>query len=415
MVPESINNTVICVLGLGYVGLPLAEAFSHHVQTIGYDIDKKKVNQIIASGSKVKATCDPQIIRNADVIMICVPTPVTKAKDPDLGPVKSASTIIGQNIKKGVIVVLESTVFPGATEEILVPILEAESGMKCGVDFFIGYSPERINPNDDKHTIKKITKIVAGMDDQTTKILTSLYSLITNVYEAPNIRTAEAAKVIENIQRDLNIALINELALIFDRMKLDTQAVLDAAGTKWNFHHYTPGLVGGHCIPVDPYYLVMKAEEFGYHPQIILAGRAINDSMPHHIANLTIKGLNEAGKVLKDSRVLIMGVTYKEDVPDIRESPVTDIIRELKEYHIKVYGYDPLISSEMIERFGITALSKLGEKMDAIIIAAPHTLFRKMQIHEFCSLMRGYPVLVDVKGILGLDVGASIEIYYKKL
>jgi len=234
----------------------------------------------------------------------------------------SAAEIVGKNLKKGAIVVLESTIYPGVTEEIIAPILESASGLKCGADFKIGYSPERINPGDEAHALDKITKIVAGMDEETTENLAELYSLITNIYKAKDIRTAEAAKVIENIQRDLNIALMNELTLIFHKMGLDTKSVLEAATTKWNFHRYSPGLVGGHCIPVDPYYLVYKAKELGYHPQVILAGRAINDYMPKHVAEMAIKGLNEVGKVIKGSKVLIMGLTYKENVPDTRESPV---------------------------------------------------------------------------------------------
>lgn len=271
MVPESLKNKIVCIVGLGYVGQPLAEAFTEHVQTIGFDIDQRKIDSLNQEGSKIKATSDPKSIQNADFIFICVPTPVTKAKDPDLKPVISAATLIGQNLKPGVIVVLESTVYPGVTEEIMIPVLEKESGKKCGIDFFVGYSPERINPNDDEHTIDKITKIVSGMDAKTTDALCELYSLVTTVYRAPNIKTAESAKVIENIQRDLNIALMNELSIIFSKMGINTKDVLDAAGTKWNFHKYRPGLVGGHCIPVDPYYLVYKAEEIGYHPQVILS------------------------------------------------------------------------------------------------------------------------------------------------
>ena len=264
--------------------------------------------------------------------------------------VKSAAEIAGKNLKKGAVVVLESTVYPGVTEEVVAPILdlENESGLKCGADFYIGYSPERINPGDDAHALTKITKIVAGMDDDTTGRLAELYGLITNVYKAKDIRTAEAAKVIENIQRDLNIALMNELAIIFHKMGLDTKSVLDAAGTKWNFQPYKPGLVGGHCIPVDPYYLVYKAKGLGYHPQVILAGRAINDYMPKHVAEMAIKGLNEVGKVIKGSKVLIMGLTYKENVPDTRESPVREMVKELKEFGVEAYGYDPLLSKEEI-------------------------------------------------------------------
>ena len=414
MVSAAVNKVTVCVVGLGYVGTPLAEAFARHVPTIGFDIDARKVDSLIASKSNIRATTDPVAIKEADFVMICVPTPVTKAKDPDLGPVRSATTTVGRNLKRNAIIVLESTVYPGVTEEIVIPILERESGMKCGKDFFVGYSPERINPNDDAHTLDKITKIVAGMDEKTTDRLVELYSHVTKVYRAPDIRTAEAAKVIENIQRDLNIALMNELSLIFERMGLDTRAVLDAAGTKWNFHPYRPGLVGGHCIPVDPYYLVMKAEEIGYHPQVILACRAINDSMPKHVADLTIKGLNEVGKVIRGSKVLIMGLTYKEDVPDTRESPVEEIVHALKEFKVDVYGYDPLLPDEVIKRFGAKPLPLLGVKVDAVIIAVAHAQFKAMPVEKIRGLMGDHPVLIDVRGMVddGVD---KVGLYYRKL
>lgn len=415
MVPEPVNGKTVCVVGLGYVGTPLAEAFAGHLPTIGFDIDQRKVDSLVTAGSKIRATTDPAAIKDADFVMICVPTPVTKAKDPDLGPVKSATVTVGRNLKRDAIVVLESTVYPGVTEEIVIPILERESGFICGKDFFVGYSPERINPNDDAHTLDKITKIVAGMDEKTADRLVELYALVTTVYRAPDIKTAEAAKVIENIQRDLNIALMNELSLIFGRMGLDTHAVLEAAGTKWNFHPYRPGLVGGHCIPVDPYYLVMKAEEIGYHPQVILAGRAINDSMPKHVADLAIKGLNEVGKVIKGSKVLIMGLTYKEDVPDTRESPVEEIVHELREFKVDVYGYDPLLPDEVIQRFGANPLPRLDVKVDAVIIAVAHSQFKAMPVGKIRGLMKGYPVLVDVRGMLAQDPGPFMEGYYRKL
>jgi UDPglucose 6-dehydrogenase/UDP-N-acetyl-D-galactosamine dehydrogenase len=268
---------------------------------------------------------------------------VTKAKDPDISYVVSAAEIVGRNLKDGAIIVLESTVYPGLTEEIMVPTLERVSGKVCGKDFAVGYSPERINPGDADHTLEKITKIVSGMDEKTTELLAALYGLVTRVYIARDIRTAEAAKVIENVQRDLNIALMNELSLIFRKTGLDTKAVLEAAGTKWNFHRYRPGLVGVHCIPADPYYPVYKAEELGYHPQVILAGRAINDSTPKHVADVAIKELNRAGKVIRGSKVLVMGQTYKENMPDTRKSPVGEMVHELKEFDIDVYGYDPLL------------------------------------------------------------------------
>jgi UDPglucose 6-dehydrogenase/UDP-N-acetyl-D-galactosamine dehydrogenase len=415
MVQKSVTGKTVCVVGLGYVGTPLAEAFAGHLPVIGFDIDHQKVDLLVASGSKIQATMDPAAIKNADFVMICVPTPVTRAKDPDLGPVRLATATVGRNLRPGAIVVLESTVYPGVTEEIVIPILERESGLTCGRDFFVGYSPERINPNDDEHTLDKITKIVAGMDEKTTDRLVDLYSLVTTVYRAPDIKTAEAAKVIENIQRDLNIALMNELALIFERMGLDTRAVLDAAGTKWNFHPYRPGLVGGHCIPVDPYYLVMKAEEIGYHPQVILAGRAINDSMPKHVADLAIKGLNEMGKVIRGSKVLIMGLTYKEDVPDTRESPVEDIIHELKKFKVDVYGYDPLLPDEVIARFGAKPLPWLDTKVDAVIIAVAHSQFKAMPVRKIRGLMNDHPVLIDVRGMVNDRSADTVGMYYRKL
>ena len=331
--------------------------------------------------------------------------------------VKSAAEIVGQHLKKGAVVVLESTVYPGVTEEVVAPILdlENESGLKCGADFKIGYSPERINPGDETHALTKITKIVAGMNDDTTERLAELYGLITNVYKAKDIRTAEAAKVIENIQRDLNIALMNELALIFHKMGLDTKSVLDAAGTKWNFQPYKPGLVGGHCIPVDPYYLVYKAKGLGYHPQVILAGRAINDYMPKHVAEMAIKGLNEVGKVIKGSKVLIMGLTYKENVPDTRESPVREMVKELKEFGVDTYGYDPLLSREEIERFGIKALGNLDVKVDGVIVAVAHDEFKKMKLGEIKKFMNAKPVLIDVRGMFDGEAAKGKGFYYRGL
>jgi len=277
--------------------------------------------------------------------------------------------------------------------------LKNESGLKCGADFKIGYSPERINLGDEAHAMDKITKIVAGMDDETTETLAALYGLITNVYKAKDIKTAEAAKVIENIQRDLNIALMNELAIIFHKMGLDTKSVLEAASTKWNFHNYSPGLVGGHCIPVDPYYLVYKAKELGYHPQVILAGRAINDYMPKHVAEMAIKGLNEVGKVIKGSKVLIMGLTYKENVADTRESPVRETVKELKEFGIDVYGYDPMLSRKEIEGFGVKVLGNLGVKVDCVIVAVAHDEFKKIKLGDVKKFMNDAPVLVDVRSM----------------
>ncbi len=409
MAQGTLKDTIVCVVGLGYVGYPLADAFSQHLRTIGYDHDAKKIDRINAEpGNKVIATTDPAMIRQADVVIIAVPTPVTKAKDPDISYVVSAAGTVGWNLKDGAIVVLESTVYPGLTEEIMVPTLEEASGRTCGKDFFVGYSPERINPGDVDHTLDKITKIVAGMDAATAERLAALYGLVTNVYVARDIRTAEAAKVIENVQRDINIALVNELSIIFRRMGLDTKAVLEAAGTKWNFHNYRPGLVGGHCIPVDPYYLVYKAEELGYHPRVILAGRAINDSMPKHVAEIAIKELNRAGKVIRNSKVLIMGLTYKENVPDTRESPVGEMIHELKEFDIDVYGYDPLLGPAEIERFGakpVASLKGLEGPVDCIIVNSPHSVFAGLTLDKVVSICSGKPIVVDVTGMLRRNDG----------
>jgi UDP-N-acetyl-D-galactosamine dehydrogenase len=413
---KTILNKTVCVVGLGYVGLPLAEDFSHHIRTIGYRRDQNKVDELNnLPGNRIEATTDPQRIQEADFVIIAVPTPVTRAKDPDLEPVISASEVVGQHLKKGAIVVLESTVYPGVTEEIMGPILERESGLHCGKDFRIGYSPERINPGDEQHILKNITKIVSAMDKQSLDQLSELYGLITHVYRAPDIKTAEAAKVIENIQRDLNIALMNELSMIFSRLGIDTEEVLKAAGTKWNFHTYRPGMVGGHCIPVDPYYLVQKAKEVGYHPQVILAGRSINDSMPKYVAEMAVKGLNKVGKTIKGSNVLIMGLTYKEDVADIRESPVENMVHELKEYDVNVYGYDPLLPDSVIAHFGTKPLPKLDKKMDAVIIAVAHRKFKEMSIKQIRDLMNKNPVLIDVRGMVDQNQVKKNGIYYKKL
>jgi len=413
---KKILNKTVCVIGLGYVGLPLAEDFSRHIRTIGYRRDQKKVDDLNnIPGNRIEATTDPKRIKEADFVIIAVPTPVTKAKDPDLEPVISASKVVGQNLKKGAIVVLESTVYPGVTEEIMKPILERESKLHCGKDFRIGYSPERINPGDEAHILKNITKIVSAMDKQSLDQLSALYGLITHVYQAPDIKTAEAAKVIENIQRDLNIALMNELSMIFARLGIDTEEVLKAAGTKWNFHTYRPGMVGGHCIPVDPYYLVQKAKEVGYHPQVILAGRSINDSMPKYVAEMAVKGLNKVGKTIKGSNVLIMGLTYKEDVADIRESPVKHMVHELKEYDVNVYGYDPLLPDSVIVHFGTKPLPKLDKKMDAVIIAVAHKKFKEMSLEQIQGLMNGKPVLVDVRGMVDQNEAEKIGMYYRKL
>ena len=412
---DSLKNAVVCVVGLGYVGLPLAESFARHIRTIGFDIDKEKIRQINDSGSLVKATDDPRSINEADYIFICVPTPVTKNKLPDLSFVLSAVSVVGKNMNKGATVVLESTVYPGVTEEIVKPLLEKESGLSCGKGFRIGYSPERTNPGDDVHVLSKITKIVAGMDADTLDDLDGLYSLVTKVYRAPSIQVAESAKIIENIQRDINIALMNEFSIIFHRLGIKTEEVIAAAATKWNFLPFSPGLVGGHCIPVNPYYLVARAKEVGYHPQVILSGRAINDSMPGFVAQMAIKGLNDVGKVIKGSKVLIMGLTYKENVPDIRTSPVEDMVKELKDFGIDVYGHDPLLEDSVIRHFGAKPLPLLDKKMDAVILSVAHAQFCKMTVEEIRKLMNKNSVLIDVRGMIDKDIAEKNGIYYQRL
>jgi UDP-N-acetyl-D-galactosamine dehydrogenase len=400
---SSLDKATVCILGLGYVGLPLAEAFSKSLKVIGYDTDVKKIKQLKENNRRrnLVFTDKAAQISGADFIIICVPTPVTKSKDPDLSYVESAARIAGKNMQKGSTVILESTVYPGVTEEIVKPILEKESGLKCGPDFKIGYSPERVNPGDKQHTVNAITKVVSGMDRATTETIGELYGKIArDVFKATDIKTAEAAKVIENTQRDLNIALMNELTLIFKKMGLSTSDVLDAAATKWNFIRFSPGLVGGHCIPVDPYYLVYKARELGYHAQVIPAGRAINDYMPKYIAEMTIKALNGIGKVIKGSRVLIMGLTYKENVPDIRETPVREMIDELKEFGVEIIGYDPLLKN-VAREFGIKAVSSLKDVsgLDGIILAVAHDAFKTISVASLKAKMTADPILIDVRGL----------------
>lgn len=401
-----LNNSIICIVGVGYVGLPLVNAFSKRLKVIGLDIDEGRILELrqsaMAKNTNITFTTDTSMIKQADFVIICVPTPVTEFKEPDLSSVIDAAKTVSRNLKKGVTVILESTVYPGVTEEIVAPILE-ESGLKCGKDFKVSYSPERINPGDDAHSVESVTKVVSGMDEETTETVSELYRYATpHIFKARNIKTAEAAKAIENTQRDLNIALMNELAMLFSRMGIDTKDVLDAASTKWNFNRYSPGLVGGHCIPVDPYYLVYKAKELNFHTQVITAGRAVNDGMPKYVAELTIKDINNAGKVIKGSKVLIMGLTYKENVPDIRESPAKGIIKELREYGVDVFGYDPLLKADDIrEKFDIKAIAQWKDiaviRMDAVIVAVAHQIFRNISLHDLKQVQNAHPILVDIR------------------
>ena len=415
------KSVVVCVVGLGYVGWPLAEAFAKKkVKVVGYDVNCDRLEKL--KGLSVPSLClssNPSDIREADFVIIAVPTPINEAKLPDLSYIESATRTVGRNLKKGSTVILESTVYPGVTEEFVVPILEQESGWKCGKDFKVGYSPERINPGDDEHTLDKIVKVVAGIDEDTARDVADLYRIVVlSVFVAKNIKTAEAAKVIENIQRDLNIALMNELSLIFEKLGINTQDVLAAAKTKWNFLDYTPGLVGGHCIPVDPYYLTYKAQLCGYQPQVILAGRSINDSMPKHVADLTVRALNEAGKAIKGSRVLIMGLTYKEDVPDTRETPVRYIISELRGFGVDLYGFDPLLT-KIEDEFGIKAIYSQDfmelDKLDGVIWAVNHKEFNFIKLKTLKTRMSANPVLIDVRGHFDKDEAIKEGFCYRSL
>lgn len=425
----------IAVIGLGYVGLPLAAAFGRKADVIGYDIDGKKIDQLLAGidvtgelssaeleSTNIEYTTDTHRIQHADFIIVTVPTPIDSNNNPDLGPLHKSSATIGRNLKKGAVVVYESTVYPGVTEDICVPILEKESGLRCGADFKVGYSPERINPGDKVHTVDKIIKVVSGMDDETLDLVAAVYELIVTagVHRASSIKVAEAAKVIENTQRDLNIALINELALIFNRLGIPTMDVLAAAGTKWNFLKFTPGLVGGHCIGVDPYYLTHKAEQIGYHPQVILAGRRINDSMGKYIAENTVKQMIRAGKVIRESRALILGLTFKEDVPDIRNTRVIDIVKELREYGVEVLVHDPLADpAEALHEYELplTALTDINT-VDAVVCAVSHRAFTDLTPQYFadlCSNGNGQGALIDVKNTYKRDEIEQAGLFYWSL
>jgi UDP-N-acetyl-D-galactosamine dehydrogenase len=424
-IKTKVDKATVCIVGLGYVGVPLVEAFVKSLKVIGYDNNNKRIAELKHRyhDSGITFTSDPKEILKADFNIICVPTPVTKMKEPDLSPIESAAAIIGRNLKRGSVIILESTVYPGVTEEIVGPILEKESGLKCGRDFKLAYAPERINPGDSKHTIDKITKVVSGMDEETNDLVAELYGRITpDIFRAKNIQTAEAAKIIENIQRDLNIALMNELSLIFEKLHLDTKDVLDAASTKWNFQRYAPGLVGGHCIPVDPYYLVRRARELGYHSQVISAGRAINDSMAKHVAEMTVKALNEVGKVIKGSKVLIIGLTYKENVPDTRETPQKHVIEELKEYGIVPMGYDPLLDiAEAEKEFKVKMLTSLVSKIkfDAVILAVTHDIFseqvRSITLESLAGITNSRPVLIDIRRHFDAAQATKIGFCYRTL
>jgi len=425
----------LSLVGLGYVGMPIAVAFARKIKVVGFDLNAAKIdlyksgvdptNEVgddVIKNTTVEFTADPSKLREAKFHIVAVPTPVNDDHTPDLTPVEGASRILGQNLTKGSIVVFESTVYPGVTEDICVPILEKESGLKCGVDFKIGYSPERINPGDKVHRLETITKIVSGMDEETLNEVAHIYELVVEagVYRAESIKVAEAAKVIENSQRDINIAFMNELSIIFNKMGIDTKSVLSAAGTKWNFLKFQPGLVGGHCIGVDPYYLTYKAEQLGYHSQIILSGRRINDDMGKYVAENLVKNLIKADIPVKSAKVAILGFTFKENCPDTRNTKVIDIYKELQEYGITPMVVDPAADAAEAKRlYGITfnTMEDIKE-MDAVIVAVSHKQFLtldKEKISSLYSKAHAKKVLVDIKGIFDRKEYSTEDYIYWRL
>jgi UDP-N-acetyl-D-galactosamine dehydrogenase len=432
---ESLINreNKIAVVGLGYVGLPLAVHLAAHFDIVGFDLKTDRIKELAGgidrtlevSGNQLKQapifyTADPNDLSECRLVIVAVPTPIDDYRIPDLGPLQGASTTVGKFLQKGSCIVYESTVYPGATEEVCIPLLERESGLKFGRDFAVGYSPERINPGDKVHTLDNIMKIVSGSDPATSEMLASVYGQIVKagIHKASSIKVAEAAKVIENTQRDLNIALMNELAKIFDIIDIDTHEVLEAAGTKWNFLPFKPGLVGGHCIGVDPYYLTFKAEALGYHPEMILAGRRINDGMGKHIAERTVKMLIRAGKQVRGARVAILGITFKEDVPDLRNTKVVDIISELQDYGVKVVVSDPLADpQEAREYYGVDLqpLDRIRD-LDAVILAVMHRVYLDEGLEGITGRCAdaNAPV-IDVKGCFSPAEARKLGVSYWRL
>ena len=428
MAPER----TVSVVGLGYVGLPVAVAFGKIRRTIGFDINGVRIAELKEGHDRTGEVAAEDLraasilfterieeLAQADFHIVAVPTPVDDANQPDLTPVLKASESVGKALKRGDIVVYESTVYPGVTEEECVPVLERVSGLRCGVDFTVGYSPERINPGDKEHTFTRIRKVVAGQDAATLEIVAGVYAsvVVAGVHRAACIKVAEAAKVIENTQRDLNIALMNELALIFDRMGIDTLDVLEAAGTKWNFLPFRPGLVGGHCIGVDPYYLTHKAEKIGYIPQVILAGRRINDGMGKFVAQRTIKEMIHAGHNILGATVTVLGLTFKEDCPDLRNSKVIDIITELKDYGLEVQVHDPLADpAEAKHEYGVdlTPMNEL-KKAEAVVLAVAHREYKGLPFESFLNLMNASPLLIDVKGMFDRQVVQEAGVRFWRL
>ncbi|AGB38726.1 nucleotide sugar dehydrogenase [Natronococcus occultus] len=429
---EPIGTTAsVCVVGLGYVGLPLAAAFDAAGNDVtGFDVDPDKVDTLesgvdptgdvgdsaIAEGD-IEYTTDSSAIANAEFVIVAVPTPVDDNEKPNLGIVEGAATSVGENMTEGTTVVLESTVYPGATREVFVPALEEASGLTAGEEFGVGYSPERMVPGDTEHGLANVVKIVSALTDETRDDLAELYGTVVDagLHEAPTIETAEAAKCVENTQRDVNIALMNELAMVCDELGVDTEAVLEAAGTKWNFHDYQPGLVGGHCIPVDPFYLLYQSERKGYDPELIRTSREVNESVPDHIAEMTIRALNDSGKVLKDSRVLVAGLAYKPDVDDIRTSKIDNVIQELRSYGIEVVGFDPHAEPDATrEMFDIDIQDAFDvTDFDGIVIGTPHSEFQSLSPATLADQMADEPVMIDVDGLF--EDGAADLFTYRRL
>ncbi|EIM31304.1 nucleotide sugar dehydrogenase [Leptothrix ochracea L12] len=415
----SLKETILAVVGLGYVGLPLAVEFGKKLPTLGFDLSADKVaayrqhvdptgevaSADLAAAVHLQCSNDPAVLAQANFIIVAVPTPVDQAHQPDFTPLVKSSESVGRHIRPGTTVVYESTVYPGATEEICIPIIEKFSGLTWKKDFFVGYSPERINPGDKERTVTKITKVVSGDSPETLAYVAEVYgSIITaGVYPASSIKVAEAAKVIENTQRDLNIALMNELAMIFDRIGIDTLEVLQAAGTKWNFLPFRPGLVGGHCIGVDPYYLTHKADMLGYHPQVILAGRRINDGMAAYVAQQTVKKLIQAGSAVKNAKVVVLGLTFKENCPDLRNSKVADLVAELQDFGCDVHVHDALAEpAEAVHEYGITLApwQDLPAQADALVMAVSHTDYTARPLSELLGMLKPGGVFIDVKSVV---------------
>ncbi|WP_248518348.1 nucleotide sugar dehydrogenase [Salinarchaeum laminariae] len=421
------------VVGLGYVGLPLTVAFDDAgLDVAGFDVDDRRIGTLESgtdptgdlgdeaiAESGVQFTTDVSALRGTDYVIVAVPTPVDDLENPNLAYVESAGKAIGEQILPRTTVILESTVYPGATREILAPQIEEHSGLTCGDDFYVGYSPERMVPGDDEHGLRDVVKIVSGQNEEVLEDVASLYETIIDagVHRAPEIEVAEAAKCIENIQRDLNIALVNELAIACNNLGLDTHDVLDAAGTKWNFHDYQPGLVGGHCIPVDPFFMIYEAERNGFTPKLIETGREVNEYMPEHVAELTLRGLNDCGKVLRDSTVLVLGMAYKPGVGDIRSSVVGSTIEKLQSYGVDVVGYDPYAEDDaMREEFGIDVQAKLSfQDVDGVLLATPHESFLEIDYTEAAHRMTDDPLVVDVMGELNGRLAEHEEVTYERV